>query len=61
MESQQEYVFRKLNANQFNLAEAARSTDIKRDTIRKIKDGVTKNPGTRTVQALYDYFKSLAD
>jgi len=61
MESQHEYVVRKLNDKVFNILEVSKQSKVSRDTCMRIRSMDTKNPGTRTVQALYDYFKALAD
>jgi transcriptional regulator with XRE-family HTH domain len=61
METQQEYVIRKLGSPEFNIAEVARQIGIDRVTLIRIRDGDTKNPGARTIQPLYDYFKALSE
>lgn len=60
METQHEYVVRKLASAELNLSEVARQNGIDRVTLIKIRDGETKNPGVRTIQPLFDYFKALS-
>lgn len=40
--------------------EVAKSTGVPYDTLKKIANGVTPNPGVKHVQALADYFISKA-
>lgn len=61
METEREYVIRKLSTKELNLAEVARINNMDRLTLRKIRDGETKNPGARTIDALYKYFKALSE
>lgn len=61
MESQMEYVIRKLHSPVFNRSTIARESKVSRDTLDRISNGLTKNPGIRTIEALYDYFKKTGD
>ena len=61
MESQIEYVIRKLEEPVINRTAIAKETKVSRDTLDRIANGATKNPGARTIEALYNYFKKLGD
>lgn len=61
METQHEYVVRKLASPYLNLSEVARQLGIDRLTLIKIRDGETRNPGVRTIQPLFYYLKALSE
>lgn len=60
-ETMLEYVVRKLRDKAYNHAELARRANVKKSTISEISSGRTKDPQHSTVEAIYQYFKSLAD
>jgi len=61
METQKEYVVRKLNQHVFNHSAIKQETKISRDTLWRIKKGQTSNPSSSTLQVLENYFRAVAD
>lgn len=58
-ENMQEYVVRKLNQPYYNISKIADETKMNVLTAYNIRDG--KGANYRKIQALYDFFKSIAD
>jgi hypothetical protein len=56
MESDLDYVKRKLASQIFVLTRISDVTGFNMTTLMRIRDGVTKSPGTSTVTALKNYF-----
>ena len=61
MESQKDYVVRKLQSDEFNHSTISKLLRISRDTLCRIEKGVTKNPSSRTVEVLHNYFRKVGD
>ena len=59
METQKDYIIRKLKSDLFNRSTIAKQVDISRDTLCRIENGTTKNPGNRTIEVLFNYFKKV--
>lgn len=55
--SQLEFVVEKLAGTKRRWPGVAIGAGIPVSTVRKIAQGQTQNPRTRTLQALYDYFR----
>ncbi|MDI3349233.1 hypothetical protein PIGBHMHK_00671 [Mycoplasmopsis arginini] len=61
METQKDYVIRKLKSDFFNHTAIADALNINRDTLYRIEKGITKNPSSRTIEVLYKHFKESGD
>lgn len=61
MESQHEYVIRKLKSPVFNHSKVAEAVGVSRDTLLKIESKTTKNPSSRTIEVLFNFFKQLGE
>lgn len=61
MKSDLDYVIEKLESGIFVLNKAADETGINITTLMRIRDRETKSPGSRTVQALKDYFQKAGE
>jgi len=53
-----DFVLTNLRRRDRSWVEVAKATGVPYDTLKKIANGVTPNPGVRHVQALADYFVS---
>ena len=51
-----DFVLSNLRRRDHRWTEVAKATDVPYDTLKKIANGVTPNPGVKHVQALANYF-----
>ncbi len=61
METDLEYVIRKLDDPLTRLAEVARQTGISGQALIAIRDGLTKKPSPRTLAPLVALFRGMAE
>ena len=55
-----EFVLAKLSANKGKHKEIAEASGVPYSTLAKVSQRITPNPGVQSIQALADYFRSIA-
>ena len=55
-----EFVLAKLDANKGKHKEIAEASGVPYSTLAKVSQRITPNPGVQSIQALADYFRSIA-
>ena len=61
MKSDLDYVVEKLASGIFVLKRVSEGTDITEQTLLRIRDGKTKNPGSLTIKTLKEYFMKAGE
>jgi len=61
VETQYQYVIRKLNEKKLRIAKIAEDLKLNINTIYAIQSKSSKNPSVHTIQALHDYFRKAGE